>query len=171
MGFLNKIFNKQLTVEDLLDIDEGRVRRSENLGGIRLIKTLYATVEDTWFSKFTNFFRNKPREFYYFVDKYKIQSDSGKEYVTFIKVSPSFEFNKFLSNKVHVFCSCPDFKFRAAYNLSKKENVFLNKGTIEHLGKALTEPPTKVVPTNICKHLYATIHHFKKNINKSNFVK
>lgn len=167
---MKNIFKRQLIIKDLLDIDEGRIDRSKNLK-VKL-EEIYNTVkEDNWFNKFINFFWNKPKLIYYKIFKYKVISDSGMKYTVFIKVSPSFEVNKFLSNKVQVFCQCHDFKFRAAYGLSKIENVYLNKTTIEHLGEALKVAPTQVTTTNICKHLYAVIVHFKNNIRNYDLVK
>lgn len=162
-----KFFNKQITVKDLINIDEGRIERSGNLEKVELDDVYYFVKEETWLDKFTNFFKNKPKEIFYDVFKYKVKSDSGKEYTVFIEIPPNFDYHKFLSNRVQVFCDCPDFKFRAAYNLSKKDNVYLNDDIREHLGIALTEPPTKVIPTNICKHIYAAIFKFKNSIKST----
>jgi hypothetical protein len=165
-----KLFNKQLTIKDLLDIDENRIDRSKSLK-VRLDQVYYITDKPDRFNQLLNYFTNKPKEIYYEIHKYKIKSDSGNEYEIFIKLSPSFSYNKFLKNRIQVFCSCHDFKYRVAYDLSQLENVYVNKDITRHLGDALKIPPTAITSTNTCKHLYAVIIYFKNNIKKYNLLK
>ena len=166
------LFKKQLTIKDILDIDKRRIDRSKDLK-VRLIENYHIQKEETWFNKFINFFKNKPKLAYYEVFKYKVNSEStvGKDYVVCIRVYPSFDADKFLMNKVKVYCQCPDFMYRAAYGLFKKSNIYINKKIKKSLGDALKVPPTDVTTTNSCKHLYAALSYFKLNLKKYNLVK
>jgi len=148
-----------LIIKDLLDIDESRISRSKHLK-VRLVVAVPFWEKE----KLSTQPKSKPKLVYYVNFKYKVKSDSGKEYTVFIKVSPNFNINKFLKNKVQIFCQCPDFMYRAAYNLSKDDNVFLNEKTTKHLEDALTTPSKKIDTTNLCKHLYAAIIYFKNNM-------
>lgn len=167
---IKNLLNRQLTIKDLLDIDEGRIDRSKELD-VKLIKIFNVVKEENWLEKFINFFKNKPKLIYYKIFKYEVSSDSGNKYTVFIKVSPSFNVNKFLSNKVQIFCTCADFMYRAAYNLNRKDNVYLNKATKAHLGDALKIAPTKVMTTPICKHIYAAMMYFRNHIRGYDLVR
>lgn len=167
---IQNLFRRQFTIKDLIDIDTGRVERSKNLK-VRLDKIFDIVKEETWFDKFISFFKNKPRLIYYKLFRFKVKSDSGSEYTVFIKVSPSFDSQKFLRNKVQVFCSCPDFKYRSAYSLNRVSNLYLNKATQLHLGEATKIAPTKIETTNICKHVYATFIYFRANLRNYGLIR
>lgn len=165
-----KLFNRQLKIKDLLDIDRDRVNRSQGMK-VKLVWQ-YNLVQDVdWLGKLLNIFRHKSYKEFYKVFKYEVKSTSGNTYTVFIKVSPSFSVNKFLNNKVQVFCTCDDFKYRAAYELNKHDNLFLIPATEEFLGyKALNIAPTKVSTTPICKHIYAVINDFKSNLKSNKLI-
>lgn len=162
-------YNRELTIGDLMNIDDGRINRSKNLK-VKLDSITNVLKEESWLDKLFKLFRRGPKYIFYKVLKYKVKSDSGNEYTVFIKVSPSFNERRFMANKVQVFCSCPDFMYRAAYELNKTGNLFLNKSTTDHLGIALTTPPTRINPTPICKHIYAVMDDFIKNYRKYGLV-
>lgn len=158
-------FKKKLTIKDLLDIDPGRINRSKNLK-VKLVEEFNIVKEENWIGKAIRFLMGKSVLYFYRVFKYEVNSDSGNKYVVLIRVSPSFDVNKFLSNEVQVFCTCPDFKYRGAYELNKVGSLYLNNATQTHLGEALKIAPTKVVTTPLCKHLYACIIEFRKEVPK-----
>lgn len=169
-------FNKQLTVKDLLKIDEGRIDRSKQLYKVKFIDDYDILDVEEVKSKIHNSSiksKKKPQSILHKIFKYQVDSNSGNKYKVFIEVPPSFSFNrsKFLQNKVRVFCNCADFKYRAAYNLSKKDNVCIFEDAEKHLGVALTEPPTKIIPTNICKHLYSALKEFRSKIYNNRLLK
>lgn len=163
------LFNKQLSIKDLLNIDPGRIDRSNDLK-VKLDDVYNIIREETWLGKLTRFFKGKSSPIFYKILKYKVKSNSGNEYTTLLKVSPSFDTQKFQYNKVQLFCSCSDFKYRAAYELNKHDNLYKTKVTEDHLGIALKIAPTHVVTTPICKHLYATINYFNSHLSETGLI-
>jgi len=160
-------FRRKLRVKDLLDIDEGRKDRSKPLEAKFI--TIYTIVESgTLKGKIFKLFK---RALLSRVIRYEVKSNSGNKYTVLIKIFPNFSINKFLSSKVQVFCSCADFMYRAAYNLNQTNNIFLNKNIEKHLGIALTEKPTRVDTTPICKHIYAVLNDFQRNYKKYGILK
>jgi hypothetical protein len=166
------IFDKTLTIKDLLDIDQGRIDRSKNLVNIKLVKQFNIIREEpakVW--NIIKFLKKKTVKNFYTVFDYKILSDSGKKYAIFIKVAPSFKYSNFLKNKVQVACNCEDFKFRAVYELNKFQNLYRTPKLDYHFGIALTTAPTKVVTTPICKHVFLAIDQFKKDFPNLKLVR
>lgn len=165
-----KLFNRQLTIRDLLEIDQGRVQRSQGMK-VELVEQYNLLQEKSWFGKLLSLFRSKSYQEFYKVFKYHVKSPSGSTYTVFLKVSPSFSSNKFMTNKVQVFCTCADFKYRAAYDLNKYDNLFLIPATKAHLGEEpLKIAPTKVSTTPVCKHIYAVISYFRTNLKAHDLV-
>lgn len=156
------IFNRSYSIKDLLQLDEGRIKRSSVLK-VKLVNNYSVIKQESIFSKLLNIFRNKPKSMLYKILKYEVASDSGHKYTVLLEVRPSFDPKRFLENKVRVFCSCPDFKYRVAYYLNKHDGVLLIKSTETHLGIALSEVPTRRDLTPACKHLYAVFMEFKTN--------
>lgn len=158
------LFYKTFKVSDLLDIDEGRMDRSRDL--ICRLDNVYNILrEDTFFEKLKNLFRSKKPKMFYKVFKYHIISNSGQSYTVFIKVAPSFNIKNFMDNKIEVFCQCADFKYRVAYMLNQRDNLFRNPNIDAHLGIALTTKPTQVETSHLCKHVYRALMEFRLNIN------
>lgn len=151
-------FNRTLTIGDLIDIDSQRIDKSRKLK-VRLDTRFNVIKQETWLDKLFRLFKRGPKYIYYRIYKFEVKSDSGNTYTVLIKVSPGFDERKFMKNKVQVFCSCADFMYRAAYNLNKSDNLVLIKSTRESLGKALSEAPTRVQTTPVCKHVYAAIEY------------
>lgn len=162
-------FRKQLTIGDLLSIDDQRVDRSKKLS-VDYIETINIVKSMTWIDKLKNLFKRGPKLIYYKVVRYKVKSDSGNSYTVLIKVSPNFDEMRFYKNKVEVFCTCPDFKYRAAYDLNKTDNLYKIKSTINHLGIAIEQPPTRISTTPCCKHIYACMIHLKTNLKRLNLI-
>jgi hypothetical protein len=102
------------------------------------------------------------------VYKYLVVSNSGAEYIVLIETEHRFNIESFKDSKVRVFCGCSDFMYRAAFNLNKFDNLYINNSTKEYLGDALITKPTKVVTTPICKHTYACLFDLRDNFNKYN---
>jgi hypothetical protein len=55
--------------------------------------------------------------------------------------------------------------------LAGNDSVFLNKSTSLHLGKSIKIAPTKVTTTHVCKHIYAVMLNFTKNIASYGLIK
>lgn len=164
------IFHKTLTIGELLNIDNGRVERSKNLE-VKFIGVENMVRKMTWLDRLFRLFKRGPKYIFYKVVRYQVKSDSGNVYTVLFKIPPGFDINKFYTNRVEVFCTCPDFKYRAAYNLNQSNNLLLIKATREHLGdEPLTVKPTKVMTTPICKHIYACIPHLRLNLKKLDLV-
>lgn len=154
-----------LTIGDLLAIDKGRIQRSKDLK-VQLEDTYNILKEENILYRLLRFLGVRKGKMFYIVFKYKVLSISGSNYTVLIRVSPSFDEEKFLNNKVQVFCTCADFKYRVAYELNKRNNVYVVPITKEWLGEALVIPPTKVSTSNLCKHVYACIDNFRENLDK-----
>jgi len=163
------LFTRTLTIGDLIEIDNQRKDRSRNLK-VKYETTYTIAKEMNFFGKLLNFFRRGPKTFISKLIRYTVVSDSGSNYTVFVRVYPGFNEKKFLSNKVEVFCSCPDFMYRAAYNLNKSDNLVKIPATIDHLGEALKVAPTVVETTHICKHVYAVIEHLKTHLKDLELV-
>lgn len=165
-----RLFYRQLKIKDLLDIDKDRIKRSSGMI-VKHIYTYNILQESTMLGRLLNMFKSKPHKEFYKVFRYEVKSTSGNTYVVFIKVSPSFSSTKFMNNKIQVFCTCDDFKYRAAYNLNLYGNLFLIPATEKHLGdKPLKIAPKEVSTTPICKHIYAVMNNFKSNIKSNKLI-
>lgn len=163
------IFTRTLTIGELINIDAGRVERAEGLQ-VKYIRTDNIVKKQSFFEKLVRKLFNKEKLIFYKIVRYEVKSNSGNTYIVMIKVSPGFNLQNFYKNKVQVFCTCADFKYRAAYELSKSENLIEIPATKEHLGIALTQAPTKVMTTPICKHVFAVINHFKTHLKELKLV-
>lgn len=162
-------WDKTLTIGDLLDIDQSRIDRTKDLK-VTYIGTENIIKKLSWLDKVFRLFKRGPKYIYYRIIRYKVESNSGNTYTVLIKVSPGFDERRFLSNKVQVFCTCADFKYRAAYNLNKSDNLVKVKATEDHLGIALTQKPTRVMTTPCCKHIYACLNHLRMNMKSLKLV-
>jgi len=162
------IFSRKLTITSLLSIDEGRIERSENLDVI-YNQTYFVIRTTSIYQKILNFLGIKVNLLYAIV-KYRVASDSGRTYTVLLETNPQFNSSDFLANNIRVFCSCDDFKYRAAYTLGSTDNLYLNTPTKSHLGIALTTRPTRVDTTPCCKHCFAAINDLNKNFRKYKLV-
>jgi len=162
-------WNKTLTIADLLDIDKGRINRSKDLK-VEYIKTENIIRKMSLLDKIFRIFKRGPKLIYYKIVRYKVISNSGNSYTVLIKINPGFDIKQFLKNKVEVFCTCDDFKYRAAYELNKTDNLVKIKATLEHLGIAVTKAPTRVATTPICKHIFAVLDHFKTHLKQLDLI-
>lgn len=81
-----------------------------------------------------------------------------------MQLDPDFNLSLWSSNRVRIFCSCADFKYRSAYLLGKRDSLFLNDNTKIHLGPAATNAPTgKTGTTMLCKHCYSALQYLMNN--------
>jgi hypothetical protein len=162
-------WNKTLTIADLLDIDKGRIDRSKDLK-VEYIRTDNILKKMSLLDRIFKIFKRGPKLIYYKIVRYKVKSNSGNTYTVLIKVSPGFDTKQFMKNKIEVFCTCADFQYRAAYNLNKTDNLLKIKATIEHLGIAITQPPTRVSTTPVCKHIFAVLDHFRTHLKELDLI-
>lgn len=166
VGLFGKIFGfEQYTISDLMSLDDGRINKSSQLD-VRLDKVFHRIQKESIWSRIKNLFsRDKSSINLYYIDiRYIVKSLSGSEYIVLIEMNPSFDYNKFFSNPVKIYCQCNDFKYRCAYNLNKKGNLLRNNKIDTYLGQALTDAPKKNFKTSpACKHVYACLSDLQKN--------
>lgn len=87
---------------------------------------------------------------------------SGHQYQTLIEAVADPDPDKPL--KIKVFCSCPDFKYRAAYGLEQRGALYRSTATDAKLGIAITTPPEVVTPApTVCKHCLSAIYNLGKH--------
>lgn len=159
------IFNRQYTIGDLMNIDQGRQERAGQCT-VELIKTYHVLKEESLLEKFKKFFLDPDKviKTYNVIFKFEVTSGKGSKHKVFIKTSPDFNLNAWQNNKVQVYCDCPDFKYRSAYELNKHNSVFLNNSTSVKLGQALTDKPKEGHQTTLlCKHLFAAVQWLINN--------
>lgn len=153
-----------MILKELLDIDQGRIERSKDLSVKLEWSKMLINKRKGFISKLIGFIKG---EAYITTNllKFKvINSKSGSSYTCYVELEPKNSFDKLLKTKVKIFCSCNDFKYRAAYYLNKDNNLFKAPIIEEHLGIALTEKPRIIKPTNMCKHMYAVVDYIKSEI-------
>lgn len=167
---MRNIFISPFTVSDLLTIDFDRKTKS-GAQIVKLTNTYNIVKKDSIIGKLLKLINKSEVVTYYKVFKFRVESNSGNVYTALVRISPNFDKIRFLNNKIQVYCTCPDFKYRAAYYLNRYDNLYLNKAIKSELGIALTKKPTVVTTTNLCKHLYAVLHYMQLNINKLGLTK
>lgn len=153
---------RHLSIRNLLDIDDGRIARSRNLVSVKFDQVYYITRQESILQKLSKLFGRKVNTIHTII-RYEILSDSGSKYTVLIETNPNFNEKKFLENRIKVFCNCPDFMFRCAWTLNHYDSLYLNASTREILKLALATKPTKVVPSYLCKHVYACINDLIDN--------
>lgn len=158
-NFLNKILNlgRQLTLGDLMNIDEGRMRRS--LGCTVIQSKVYHEVrQENISSKIKSWFFGKSYiPVHYIIIKVSVKSDSGKIHEVIVRMDPDYNLNNWMNNRVKVYCDCSDFKYRSAYLLGKSNSLFLNDRIKIALGAAVTDSPRSSNVSTLCKHSFAAI--------------
>jgi len=155
-----------MILRDLLDIDQSRIQRSDDIKVSLEWSRMLTTPRKGFFSKLWGKLFNKPYILSNLLKFKATNTKSGNEYICFIELQPTDSYQKLLKTKVKVFCSCNDFKYRAAYVLNKEDNLFLIPATEKHLGIAITEAPRVITPTTLCKHLYAVVDYLKNNLSR-----
>ena len=93
-----------------------------------------------------------------------MDSGSGSKRTVIVRVNPDFNLQDWESNKVKIYCDCPDFKYRSAYILNQHNSLFLNDRTKLELGSAISDAPKgKAGTTLLCKHAFAALNWLVSN--------
>lgn len=159
-----------MKLRELLEIDQERIKRSEDIKVIHEWTNVIQYDRKSLASKIWGFLTWSPKIINKLLRFRVVNKKSGSEYVVYLEISPKRSFNKILSSRVKVFCKCDDFKYRAAYILNQDKNLFRAPVIDKHLGIALTEKPRVVKTTTMCKHIYAVIDYVKDNLNKLDLI-
>ena len=156
-SILGGLFNRQYTIGELMNIDASRQEKSK-LCKVSFEKAYHELKKENLFDKFKSFFKGKSSiNVYYLILKFSVISETGNKYKVFIKLNPDFSTNNWESNKVKIYCSCADFKYRSAYTLDGRGSLFKTTKISAALGSAVNEAPKKLGTTLLCKHSYAAL--------------
>lgn len=158
-SILDKLFGRQYTLGELMNIDEDRQRKSYDYS-VKLVKTYHQVKPESLLSKFKSFFLgNNTALMYYVIFKLSVTSNSsGKSYEVIIRTDPDYDLNNWMNNRVKIYCSCPDFKYRSAYVLEKRNSLFTNDRIKTALGSAMVDAPKGKHRTSLlCKHAFAAL--------------
>lgn len=147
----------QFTIGELMNVDKTRQQKAGNCK-VDLVKVYHELQNESLLDRLKSSFLGKNTiNSYYLILKFKVTSDTGSEHKVYVRLSPDFNLNAYLRNKVKIYCDCEDFKYRSAYTLGKRDSVFLSNIVKTKLGPSLTEPPRKQYTTLLCKHSYAVL--------------
>lgn len=148
----------QFTIGELMNIDNTRQQKASACK-VELVKVFHELQNESLLNKFkASLFGKNTINTYYLILKFKVTSDTGSEHKVYVRLSPDFNMNAYLNNKIKIYCDCEDFKYRTAYTLGKRDSVFLSNIVKTKLGPSLTEPPRKQYTTLLCKHSYAVLN-------------
>lgn len=168
MALFNLFSQSPLTLRDLVNVDSGRVERSQLLS-VNLDKVYYRVKKESLWDKIRSLFKrnNTSINMYYVILKFSVFSPSGNTYNVIIEFQPNPNLNNLFNNRVRVYCDCPSFKFQSAYLLNKKGSLFRSSKTDVKLGQAITDAPDprRTKTSTICKHTLACIRWISDNIN------
>lgn len=164
---------KTLTLNDLINIDPGRLDRSNYLLP-QFDKVYHVVKKETLWERVRRFFLRKDNytiNMYYLVFAYNVSSPNGAVHRVFIEIQPNSNRSSFFDNVAKVYCDCADFKYRFAWLLNKRGNLFKNKRIELELGIALQQEPTEKTKlrssgSHICKHCYAAVNHLASNYDQ-----
>lgn len=162
--FFNRLLgNSTLTLGDLMNIDQNRISKGMNCY-VELVKVYHLLKPEGLIDKFKKYFLNQTVvKIYRLVFKFKVTSESGNSYDVFILLSPDFDMTNIARNRIKVYCSCNDFKYRSAYTLKHNNSLFENDRIRISLEGALTNSPKKMPTSPICKHCYSAIIFLIRN--------
>lgn len=163
-GILGKLLGRQLTIQELMNIDQGRKDRASECT-VKLVKVYHVLKDESILDKFRVVFLGKTViKIYYLVFKFEVTSKSGNTYEVIIQTSPDYDINNWKNSKCKVYCGCKDFKYRSAYLLDKNNTLFLSDKIKIRLGQAITEAPKSKTPTTLlCKHSMAALQYLVNN--------
>lgn len=163
-GVLGKLLGKQLSIQELMNIDQGRKDRASECI-VKLTKVYHVLKEESVLDKFRSIFLGKTTlKIYYLVFKFEVTSKTGNTYNVIIQTSPDYDIKSWKSSKCKIYCECKDFQFRSAYLLGKNNTLFLSDKIKIKLGSALTEAPkSKTLTTLLCKHSMAALQYLVNN--------
>lgn len=162
-SLLHNLFGTRYTLGELMQIDQGRQQRAAGCS-VSLVDTFVSIKEEGLLAKFRKLFTNNTIKVYYITLKLNVVSGTGGSHTVFIQLEPDFSLGNWPNNQVRIFCDCPDFKFRSAYILDKRDSLFANDRIKILLGQSLTDAPSKNARTStLCKHSYAAITWLLQN--------
>lgn len=163
-NIINSLVGGQYTMGELMNIDSGRQERA-GMCSVTLERTYHEIKKETVLDKFRSALLGKTLvNTYYVIFKFKVTSGSGKSYTVIIKTSPDFDLQNWTDNKVQIYCNCPDFKYRSAYTLGRRNSLFLSDKIKTSLGEALSEAPKSKTKTSLlCKHSFAALQWLVSN--------
>lgn len=163
-GVLGRLLGKQLSIQELMNIDQGRKDRASDCT-VRLVKVYHVLKDESILDKFRSIFLGKTTlKIYYLVFKFEVTSKTGNTYNVIIQTSPDYDINNWKNSKCKVYCECKDFQYRSAYLLSKNNTLFLSDRVKIKLGQALTEAPKSTTSTTLlCKHSMAALQYLVNN--------
>jgi hypothetical protein len=162
-SLLNNIFGERYTLSELMNID-GQRQTKAGMCSVSLVNTFLTLKEETLADKFKKFFNKMNIKVAYLTLKLNVTSDTGNTHTVFIQLDPDYDASNLMGNKIRVYCDCPDFKYRSAYLLGKRDSLFSNDHTQIRLGAALTDiPKGKKGVTLLCKHSFAAIQWLFSN--------
>lgn len=159
-----------MKLAELIQIDKDRIKRSEDIK-VELKWNKIVTYNQNLFKKFWRIITRRNIVLVHNLYKFEVTNKSnGNVNILYLEIEPQKSLNKIMSSRVKVFCQCADFKFRSAYILNQEDNLFRSPKLDEHLGIALTVPPTKIIPTPVCKHVYAMIDYVRNHLTKLDLI-
>lgn len=163
-GVLGKLLGKQLSIQEVMNIDQGRKDRASECV-VKLVKVYHVLKEESILDKFRSIFLGKTiLKIYYLVFKFEVTSKTGNTYNVIIQTSPDYDVQNWKNSKCKIYCECEDFQFRSAYLLGKNNTLFLSDKIKIKLGSALTEAPkSKTLTTLLCKHSMAALQYLVNN--------
>lgn len=148
-----------MTIGELMNVDE--VRASKGYGcGVQLEKTFFEIKREGILDKFKSFFLGKPSlPICYVIFKFKVTSETGHTHTVIIRTDPDFDMRNMYTNRIQVYCDCPDFMYRSAWSLNRKKALFLNDRVRLELAEAISNAPKAKTRLSICcKHTFAAIN-------------
>lgn len=163
-SILGSLVGSQYTIGELMNIDSGRQERAASCS-VNLMGTYHELKTESLMDKFRGMFLGKTiLPTYYVIFKFEVTSGSGKNYTVIIKTNPDFDLHDWTYNKVQIYCNCPDFKYRSAYILNRRNSLFTNDKIKTFLGESLSEAPKSKSKTSLlCKHSFAALQWLVNN--------
>lgn len=165
MSSIFNVFNRDWTIQDLMNVEAGRAQRAS--GCMVNFETIYHELkQETILEKFKRFFtrRKDQMNVYYVIFKFKVTSDTGNTYNVFIRTLADPMNSEYMNNRVQIYCGCPDFMYRSAWSLNNHNALFRTSKINSLLGAAIQDAPSgKAKPSVLCKHAYAALNFFVSN--------
>lgn len=167
MALFNIFNSKPLTLGELMNIDPSRQQKSM-YQSVELDGVFHRVKKESIWDRIKRFFsRDKTSiNMYYVILKFMVSSNSGNKYSVIIEFQPNPNMGMLMNNKVRIYCECADFKFRSAYILNKRGNLYRSSRTDVSLGQALTDAPDerKTRVSTACKHVAACVNWLNNNM-------
>ena len=163
-SILSNIFNRKWTISDIMSADASRQQKSAGCS-VMPLDTQIELVREGILDKFKRFFtRNKAvMNVMWVIFKFSVTSDTGHNHEIIIRTQFDPNGNLYTNNFVQIYCSCPDFKFKSAWQLGQHSALFRSDRTELKLGPAITNSPRRPSVTILCKHAFAAVNYLVNN--------